>query len=150
MKKLELKKELLNNLIEQQKKTVETAKKEMVAVQESVVEEKSSIEDSMESFRESLQNERELYARQVQEGMESLAVLNRISVGENNSIKLGSVVKTDKMNYFISISLGKVQVNGDSFIAISTDAPVYQEMAGKKKGETFTFRNDTVKITDVF
>lgn len=150
MKKLELKKELLNNLIEQQKKTIETAKKEMVAVQESVVEEKSSIEDSMESFRESLQNERELYARQVQEGMDSLSVLNRITMAENNSVKLGSIVKTDKMNYFISISLGKIEADGDNYVAISTDAPVYQEMSGKKKGETFTFRNDTIKIVDVF
>jgi hypothetical protein len=150
MEKLEQKKELLNTCIEHQKQTITTAQKAIASVQESVLEEKSSIEDSMESFRESLQNEKEMYSRQVQEGIDGLSVLNRIALAENNIVKLGSVVKTNVMNYFVSLSLGEIKTGGEKFIAISTNTPIYQLIAGKKKGETFSFRNQDVKILDVY
>lgn len=150
MNKIEKKKELLQTCMEHQKTTINTAKKAIASVQESVVEEKSSIEDNMESFRESLQNERDMYARQIQEGIDGLSVLNRITLTEHSSVKLGSVVKTDMMNYFISISLGEIKTDGEKFIAISTNSPIYQLLSGKKKGDTFSFRNQEIKILDVY
>jgi transcription elongation GreA/GreB family factor len=150
MEKLEKKKELLNACIEHQKQSINTAQKAIASVQESVAEEKSSIEDSMESFRESLQNERDMYARQVQEGIDGLSVLNRINIVEHNTVKLGSVVKTNLHNYFVSISLGEIKADGEKYLAISTQSPLFQLLSGKKKGDTFQFRTQNIQILDVF
>ena len=150
MEKLLKKKMLLNNCIEHQKTSIANAKKALASIQESVLEEKSSIEDSMESFRESLQSDREMYSRQVQESTEGLAVLSRIGLNAYNTVKLGAVVETNSMNYFISISLGEIKIENEKFIAISTNTPIYQLIAGKKKGDIFNFRGQDSTILDVY
>lgn len=150
MEKLEIKKELLNACIEHQKTSIYTAQKAIESVKESVEEERSSIEDSMESFRESLNNERDMYSRQVKEGLDGLSVLNRINTSEHSTIKLGSVIKTNLHNYFVSISLGEVIVKGEKYLAISTQSPLYQLLSGKSAGESFQFRNQQVNIEEVF
>jgi transcription elongation GreA/GreB family factor len=150
MEKLEIKKQLLRTCIEYQKESIHTAQRAIASVKESVEEERSSIEDSMESFRESLNTEKDMYSRQVQEGIESLSVLNRISIAEHNTVKLGSVVKTSLHNYFVSISQSEMKVDGEGYLAISTHSPIYQLLQGKKKGDEFSFRNQHVKLLDVF
>lgn len=151
MEKLEKKKELLQACIDQQKASIHTAQKAIASVKESVEEERSSIEDSMESFRESLNTERDMYSRQIQEGIDGLSVLNRINIAEHNTVKLGSVVKTNLHNYFVSISLGEVKTeDGETYLAISTQSPIFQTLSGKKKDDSFSFRNQNVRILDIF
>ena len=42
---------------------------------------------------------------------------------------------TDSKKFFISASLGQVNIDGEIYIAISSHSPMYKAMAGKKKGE---------------
>jgi len=60
------------------------------------------------------------------------------------------VVETSGNYYFISAALGKITLDeGSSVYAISTDAPIYQEMKGKKAGESFKFNDQEHKILEV-
>ena len=40
-------------------------------------------------------------------------------------------------------------VDGKKIFYLATDAPIYEVMAGKKKGETFEFRNISYTIEDL-
>lgn len=148
---LELKKRLLAECVKKQTQSVETVKEAMVLAEEGASEEQDTAEEMVESFRIQCLIDREMYAKQLQEGMSAFSTLNMIMTGkENDSVALGSVVITDKFRYFIGISLGKIELDGEVFFAISTNSPIYQAMAGKKKGESFTFRNQKYTIKDVF
>ena len=68
----------------------------------------------------------------------------------SEKISFGSVVETSGNYYFISVPIGEISMeDGSSVYAISTEAPIYQEMEGKEEGDTFSFNDEEVKITAV-
>ncbi|MDB5255584.1 MAG: hypothetical protein JWM14_279 [Chitinophagaceae bacterium] len=148
--KLKLKRALLNKCIEIQKNNVTRSKKAMEDAQESANQEKGNSEDQSDSFRENMQATRDMYARQVHEGVNTLALLNRIVVQEHEWVKFGSVIFTDYQNYFISSGLGEIKINELSFITVSTLSPLFQILASKKKGEQFMFLDRMYRVVDVF
>jgi hypothetical protein len=150
-KLLAIKKEVLNKCLEFQTSFINTAKKAMDEAQESANEEKGSNEEKFDSFRETMQIARDMHARQLAEGIDGLALLKRIAIAPLvDHVKLGSIVCTNLQNYFISASLGEIEQGGKSYMAISTMTPLYQALAGKQKGDKFSFRNTEYKILDVF
>lgn len=68
----------------------------------------------------------------------------------HQEIGLLSMVITDKGNFFITRAVKSVSVDGQKYFLMATDAPIYTEMEGKKKGESFTFNNNTFKIKDLY
>lgn len=53
----------------------------------------------------------------------------------NGTVKLGSVVVTDKDIFFVSASIERIEVDGQSVFGLSTQSPLCQAMDGKKAGE---------------
>lgn len=79
---------------------------------------------------------------------ESLANINTTHRSEN--IRPGSVVETDDDYYYISVPLGEVNMDsGSKVFAISTEAPIYENLEGKKEGDKFTFKDKEVTILKV-
>lgn len=68
----------------------------------------------------------------------------------HTSIQRGSVVKTDLETFFVSASIERFCVNEEPFFGLSTLTPLFQQMKGKKAGETFSFGKTTYAILDVF
>lgn len=68
----------------------------------------------------------------------------------SEEVKFGSVIETDKSYYFVSVPVGKIEMeDGSTVYAISTEAPIYQAMKGKKAGDEFTFNDETMEIKEV-
>lgn len=72
-------------------------------------------------------------------------VLNSVS----DTIKLGSLVITNKARFYISVSLGEFFFQGDRFYAISPESPMAQIMTGKKVGDDFTLNNIHQEIVEI-
>jgi transcription elongation GreA/GreB family factor len=148
---LDIKEKLWEECLRQQTDFVDNARKAMEEAQTSANESQGAMEDKFESFREACQIQRDMFAKQLDEAISKLSVLKRIVRTKiNEDVSLGSIVKTDAQNYFISISLGEIAVDGEKYFAISAASPVFQVMAGKTKGDTFTFRDKQIKVLDVF
>src|SRR5690606_14452820 len=62
----------------------------------------------------------------------------------------GAVVVTDRGIFFVSASLEHCRVNGDPYIGISINSPLYRAMEGASKGDTFSFKGTEYRIRDVF
>jgi len=128
-----------------------TAQLAMDAAQESAnQEEKSSAGDKYETGRAMAQIERDKAAMQVEENKKMLTVLNQI--GQSTSIDrvtLGSVVVTDSNKFYVSIGAGKLEIGGESYVAISTQSPIGQLLLYKRKGEFFSFNNQKQTIISV-
>jgi len=147
--KIKLKKALLNRCIDIQKNTVAIAKKAMEDALTSANAEKVS-EELSDSFRESMHATRDMYARQANEGVNNLGLLNRINIVEHDKVRFGSVVFTNFQNYFISTGLGEIKVDDLSFQAVSTLAPLFQILVDKHKGDTFMFLDRLYTVIEVF
>ena len=114
------------------------------------METKSSAGDKYETSREMISQEKnKIYARlaEIEKQEQALSMINADS--SNKEIKLGSLVRTDKTVYFISISLGKVKVDTSEILAISPVSPLAQSLLGKKKGDSITFLGQIHQIVSV-
>lgn len=151
--KIAAKLQVLAECIKIQKAHVENARKAMNEAQESANEGDDSTEEKLyNSYREEMQNKRDMFARQFEVAMEDLNQLHQIVTSkEYHKAEFGSMVETsDGAVYLISTSLGQVKVNGKTFFAVSALAPIFKAFEGKKKGDSFSFRDKTSTILDVY
>lgn len=79
---------------------------------------------------------------------EKLSEVDREHYSEQ--IKFGSLIETKKNYYFIAVPLGELALDDGSTVhVISTEAPIYQKLQGKRKGDTFTINEEEEEIIDV-
>lgn len=62
---------------------------------------------------------------------------------------LGSIVKTNIMNFYISTSIGKLDVDDETFYAISLNSPIGQLLKNKAEKDSFEFNQKKYLITEV-
>lgn len=147
---LETKRRLLQESIQLLNTQINAAKEAMDDAQNSANEHDGAMEDKFESFRENCQIQRDMYARQLDELISTMALLRRINATKvNHDVSLGAVVHTELQNYFIGVSLGELKIDGESYFAISGMSPIFKAMAGKTAGESFSFRDKEYKILQV-
>ncbi|GAB4312484.1 MAG: hypothetical protein Kow00127_03040 [Bacteroidales bacterium] len=107
--------------------------------------------DRYDSFRTQLLRKRDMFAKQLSEAAERKTVLDRIDPDQLlDTIQLGAVVVTNAQKMFISIGLGRIDLNGEVYYAISPGVPVFRAMQGKRAGESYQFNGRTFKIEKVF
>ena len=103
-------------------------------------ETKSSAGDKHETGRAMLQLEMEKAGQQLRVVSEMKMILDRINIQETSEVcKLGTIVKTNSINYFIAISAGKLTFENEIFYAISSKSPIGKLLIGKKENEKIVF-----------
>jgi len=107
--------------------------------------------DVFDSHRMQLIGKRDMYAQQLTRELELLETLHKIDITINHdAVSFGSMVITNMQKVFVSIGLGKITFENETFYAISLQVPFYQAMKGLKKGDEFEFRGKKIKILDLF
>lgn len=136
------------SFIENRLKTVQET---IAGIQESLLSEtKSSAGDKHETGRAMLQLEREKAGQQLAQIQKTNLILSKIDYQKSaNKVSLGSIIYTNKVNYFIAISAGVIEYNNESFYAISANTPIAQLLMSKVEGDTVAFRDNTFTITKV-
>ena len=113
-------------------------------------ETKSTVGDKHEIGRAMLQLEREKAGHQLAELQKQKKILSRIETNHKHGrVALGSIVKTTKANYFISISSGEINFGGDSFFCVSAATPIGKLLLSKAVGDNIFFNSEDIKITDI-
>lgn len=62
----------------------------------------------------------------------------------------GSIVETENKLFFLGSGITKLMIKEKELLGVSIDAPAYNEIFGKKKGDSFTLANTAYKILDVY
>jgi transcription elongation GreA/GreB family factor len=107
--------------------------------------------DRYDAFRTQLMRRRDMMAEQMSKEMNELKALDRLDPRKTiDTVGFGAVVMTDDQNYFLSISMGKMELNGISYFTISPMVPMGQALSGKKKNEITDFRGKKIKVLEVF
>jgi hypothetical protein len=112
-------------------------------------ETKSSAGDKYETGRAMMQMEEDKVMAQLDQAQFQLQQLRQIPAYSGTTISSGSLVRTQKGCYFLSVSMGKAIVDGTVFYCISTQAPLAQQMLGKSKGDRIAFNGQEDEILEV-
>ena len=67
-----------------------------------------------------------------------------------DKIEEGALIKTDNGNYFISISIGKIILNNQTYYAISAEAPLAKALIGKMKNDIVNFQDKKYLVLNIF
>ncbi|WP_350286658.1 3-oxoacyl-ACP synthase [uncultured Croceitalea sp.] len=113
-------------------------------------ESKSTAGDKHETGRAMLQLEREKLGQQLLDAERIQQVLRKVPQ-ESKKVKvvLGSLVKTDSVNYYIAISAGRVVLDKETVFCISANTPIAKLLLGKEKGDSFQFNGTLHKLLDI-
>ena len=112
-------------------------------------ETKSSAGDKYETARAMIQQEIDKYSMQLHDAEKQKALLSGLPVTEDSIIRNGSLILTNKGNFFISISLGQLTIDNKNYFAISSASPIGAILLNKRKGDTFQFRGNEYQIENV-
>lgn len=122
------------------------------AQQSANAETKSTAGDKHDTSRAMMQLEVEQRSKQLAEVKKLKQALSAINPQQQcQTVQQGALVETATgAIYYISTSLGKLQLDDQLIFAISPVSPLAAEMLGKKKGDEFSFNGQTVSILNVF
>lgn len=76
-------------------------------------------------------------------------VIENTDFGLTDTVGPGAVVSFGGRNFVVSVSTSRFEVNGASYMGISTQSPIYRAMEGLKPGEAFTHNGQDYEIDDV-
>ncbi len=111
-------------------------------------ETKSSAGDKHETGRAMAQLETEKLTIQLTEALKLEQVLTQINPKtEHQQIGLGSLVITNNGNFYIAVSLGKIEKDNQTYFAISAASPIGKQLIGLKSGSEFSFNGRNYTIT---
>ncbi len=114
-------------------------------------ETKSSVGDKHETGRAMLQLEMEKASQQFVSINEMQITLNRIPASNNSkNVGSGNLVLTTLFNYYISISIGEIVVEGKKYYAVSPSSPIGKILLGKQKGDKLIFNGKEFMIKDIY
>jgi hypothetical protein len=127
---------------------IEAAQAAMLTAQESANSEtKSSAGDKYETGRAMAQEERNRNAVQLQQALQLQGELTRINPElPCDTVRPGALVTTSMGRFFVSISAGKLTVEGQDYFAVSVAAPVAAALSGKRAGESVLFNGKPVQV----
>ncbi|TCK80582.1 3-oxoacyl-ACP synthase [Albibacterium bauzanense] len=112
---------------------------------------KSSAGDKYETTREMMQQDIDRNNSQLYEAKKILFQLEQCrGVKVSERISAGSLVKTSKALLYIAVSIGQLQVHGQSLMAISPATPLGQVLIGKERGDDFVFNGVSQIIEEVY
>ena len=111
---------------------------------------KSSAGDKYETGRAMMQQQTDRNMAQLNEANKLKVALNSINATiTHTTIDTGSVVKTNNGNFYLAISAGTLNVNGESYFAISPASPIGFKLKGLKAGDRFELNGKGYTIEGV-
>lgn len=133
------------------KEKINAIKAVLIEVQNAANNEtKSSAGDKHETGRAMAQLETEKLSAQLSETLKLEQVLTLINPKEKHQlIGLGSLVITNNGNFYITVSLGKIAINSETYFIISAVSPIGKQLIGLSKNDSFSFNGRSYLIKTV-
>lgn len=131
---------------------ISTAQAALDAAQQAANDEtKSSAGDKYETGRAMAQLAMEQNSAHLTEALKlrkQLEVIKPDSTGD--FVQRGSLIQTDQALYFISVSVGIIDVDREKIAVISPESPIGALLMGKRVHDSFSFNGRAFKITGLW
>jgi transcription elongation GreA/GreB family factor len=150
-KKRTIKEQICKHLQELLDNKINVAQNAIESVRESRDSDtKSSVGDKYETGRAMMHIEVEKHEFQLIKTLKLKNDLSKIDIQKAyKKVEYGSLIKTNHGNYFISIGIGKLEIDNEVFYAISLNSPVGMQLKDKKAGDIVHFRENEISIIEI-
>jgi hypothetical protein len=151
--KNEFKAKILQAGMIQQQKVIDDFQKRVNEIMASEANEKDEYDSHQQSFKSETMTEVSLLSDQLHFANHELDELKHIQNYEHEChamAEYGTVVKTDKETFFISVGVEEFYVDDQPIFGISVQSPIYRVMKGKGVGDYFTHQGVTYRIEEIF
>ena len=149
---LELKRDIFRVCSEKVSQRIASLEAELHTLAESAAADtKSSMGDKYETAREMINLEKEKFSTQLADAQRMKATLDALDIeATNQKAGLGSLIKSSTCLFFLSVSLGKIVVNGKEVFVISPASPIGQGLMGKQSNNSIEFAGKVERIISVY
>jgi len=145
-----LKEQLLQVCNERVEKRINDYKEEINLIKDAIANNDKVNDADDDSGNGKLMNDLEKNLEHLNDAQKSKAHLQLIKTNIiNNEAVLGSVIKTNLMNFYISTSIGKIELDEDAYYAISFNSPIGQLLRNKNVNDSFEFNQKKYTITEI-
>ena len=150
MNKKHIRKDVIQHLIQLKQDEINALKEsERIYTESADLDEESSLElDEFAQQSQSTDSARNLQIRinQATEDLNNFRVLRPELIDE---ITEGNVVLTDKVNFVIGLSFKDFEWENKKFVGISTQAPIFEALVGKRAGDKIEFNGIKYTIEEI-
>ena len=152
MEKSLIKEQLLNHLHRLLDKKIKTLQQYIEAAKESRDNEtKSSVGDKYETGRAMAQMELEKNQSQLNQILSQKNELEKIDATKLlTQAEFGAIIITNLGNYFLSIGIGKIEIDNNSWFCISGSSPIGQQLLNKTTGDSLKFNGREIIVEEIF
>jgi transcription elongation GreA/GreB family factor len=145
------KKELKKFLIENEYRTIENTEERLLEfVKGTMLNRNDVIDQDDQSHHRQEERLRNKLDEQVHDHHHHLEEIEALRFNPSDVVEPGAVIKVNDRYMVIATADGNFKFDGKDFISISTKAPIYQCMMGKKKGDMCSFNNHDFKIEEIY
>ena len=113
-------------------------------------EDKNSAGDKYEVGREIINQSRDLLDKQLESYRRMQNLLKTVSMSDADKVQEGSLIKLPLGYIWVSVPLGKIEMDGVSYQLVSKDSPLIQALWELKAGESGTFRDKKMKVEEIY
>lgn len=144
-----LKERLVEKCIAEQTKVVDNLKKEIDDAQQQS-NDYGQPRDRYDAYKTKLMRQIELFSKQLLQANFVIDALHKIPADKRNEkVEFGALVITNKQKIFVSAGLGKIDLEGEIYFAISPNVPIYNALKDKKAGDSVIFNNLNFEIIEI-
>ncbi len=115
-----------------------------------MIDRTESIESDETAQAETASDLAEAFDQPVHTHADKIEQLNAIDFGEKAEVQEGAIVRLNDRYFVVSVSTARFECDGESFMGISPQAPIYQAMQGKRAGEKFAYGDRQFDIQAVY
>lgn len=145
------KKELKKFLIENETHTIENTEEKLLDfVKGTMLNRNDVIDQDDQSHHRQEERLRKQLDKQVHDHHHHLEEIEALNFNPSQVVEPEAVIKVNDNYMVIATADGNFTFEGKNFISISTKAPIYQCMMGKKKGDVCSFNNNDFKIEEIY
>ena len=140
---MKLKQTIHNQLLHTAETKLTTLHQEIAGIKEARNNDtKSSAGDKFETGRQMMQIELDRLEGIYSQTNQLKTQLNLIDLTKQHTkVGMGSLVTTNQGSYYISVGLGKVEVNNKAYFALSLSSPIGKLLNGKAVGDKIEFNS---------
>ena len=142
---------LKQTLIKAHEETLQNLKDEYASYQSEGNLNLDDVRDADDSsHREQAEEYLQAMERQIHQREKEIKLLRNLDFGRKTSVTEGAVALVNGQYYIIGIPACQFDLEGKHFVAMSPDAPFYQELMDKKQNDSFFFNDRTFTIESIF
>ena len=144
-------KDIINKIIEEQKKVIESLESSVERYKTASDIDEESTHDPEDFSRQTEAKDMQLrYEKMLRNAESEMSFLEKEIDLSHETIENGSIIETEKNFYFVGISVPMISADKKQIISFSEDAPIFQNMKGKKAGDAVKIGDNKEVISSIF